>query len=1120
MSFSLVINLCGCHQGSKHQNRTVVPKENKLEVCQNTELVQNAAERLAANLQIGLEELEELFDNNLDAVSDKAAELLTLYGDSQEKLLQFNEDNRKKVDSLQSEKLSGRQKAYEEKLNKKTKKAKVLLMKLADDTNRKLKKKSLEKLKTLFDKEEIHVYGSEPENIAKDAEVQTKEIVDLDTYEEKLQKKSITENGKSDFDELLEVSAETVLTKGMKKKAEELSTPLNVYNYLKNSIDYELYSGSRKGAEETFETLAGNDKDQASLMIAMLRYLGYPARYVDGTILLNEEQVTNLTGADDIQTGAQVLSSAGMPVTILTTGGEVTAVSLEHTWVEAYLPYTEYRGAGKNSGDSLWVSLDTGIWKYEKVDNISDFLEERNITANWEALVENKDVDAVLEQQEMLKEQLLKEDVDNLYLKRRMKAENTVSYLPLSLQYTVLTKKDSYATIKEVDADAVEFRIAGKTIGKYKASELSGKRITIEYETETQEDKTALEAYGSIFEVPAYLVHMIPVLKFDGEEIARGNAAILGTSQNFTMKIWSSGTQTEICNAITAGSLYQVTFDGQIISGKELEDSYEEYKSIAETATLENVYSDEYLGRMLDVAGKLYFAQIDIANIIAGEGYGVKATRSLSEGMTGYQVQTSSLYGTPVGVSEGSFFIDVDHDCHGAVSLSGNKEDEKSFMRASGIISSLYESVIWEEMTGTESVSTISILRAAGEQGISLLVINKDNYEELSKQLDVDSATFQAVKDAVEQGKEVTIPANEVTIGNWCGSGYIVMDTSSGAAEYMISGGWNGGTCSFLVHLQTMLGVLLSCLSIMELVGGVATLLSATLTIWGWALLVLEIVLLILEIQYLIEIFITYDSYMNGNEEAGDTIIRETTIVGALTLIGFCVARIMKMFNIKVDDGIHQQDDSGSGGMGSAGDDTPNSGNGGDDSPNSGNGGDDSPNSGNGGDDSPNSGSGGDDSLNSGNGGSIGDDSPNSGSAGDDSPNSGSGSSEGSNGTENGSGKEVGNTEGGNNSWVRNLDNTNDLNIDDFLSLKDNGVVKVNTSGSNRPLTGAPNSYYKTGNGEHIFVYDGDGKLIYDISSSRVKGFKINVDPNGVEHYQAYKLEGAVPDAIKKLFGW
>ncbi|MCM1113253.1 MAG: hypothetical protein NC399_08385, partial [Muribaculum sp.] len=105
-------------------------------------------------------------------------------------------------------------------------------------------------------------------------------------------------------------------------------------------------------------------------------------------------------------------------------------------------------------------------------------------------------------------------------------------------------------------------------------------------------------------------------------------------------------------------------------------------------------------------------------------------------------------------------------------------------------------------------------------------------------------------------------------------------------------------------------------------------------------------------------------------------------------------------------------------------------------------------------------------------------------------------------------------------SWVRNLERTSDLNVDDFLSLKDNGVVKVNTSGSDRPLTGSPNSYYKTGNGDHVFIYDNNGKLIYDISSSRVKGFRINVDPNGVEHYQAYKLEGTVPDEIRKLFGW
>ena len=72
------------------------------------------------------------------------------------------------------------------------------------------------------------------------------------------------------------------------------------------------------------------------------------------------------------------------------------------------------------------------------------------------------------------------------------------------------------------------------------------------------------------------------------------------------------------------------------------------------------------------------------------------------------------------------------------------------------------------------------------------------------------------------------------------------------------------------------------------------------------------------------------------------------------------------------------------------------------------------------------------------------------------------------------------------NTWNRNLTYTNQLNINNFSSLKNNGVVQVNSSGSNRPVTSAPNSYYSTGNGEHVFVYDNDGKLIYDISKTSV----------------------------------
>jgi len=50
-------------------------------------------------------------------------------------------------------------------------------------------------------------------------------------------------------------------------------------------------------------------------------------------------------------------------------------------------------------------------------------------------------------------------------------------------------------------------------------------------------------------------------------------------------------------------------------------------------------------------------------------------------------------------------------------------------------------------------------------------------------------------------------------------------------------------------------------------------------------------------------------------------------------------------------------------------------------------------------------------------------------------------------------------------------------------------------------------------------VYDGQGKLIYDLSADRVKAFNINVNPAGQEFYQTFKLDGAVPQFIKDLFG-
>ncbi len=58
--------------------------------------------------------------------------------------------------------------------------------------------------------------------------------------------------------------------------------PKLIYEYVCNRVDYTPYFGSLKGATLTYLDGSGNDFDQASLMIALLRESGYTAEYVFG----------------------------------------------------------------------------------------------------------------------------------------------------------------------------------------------------------------------------------------------------------------------------------------------------------------------------------------------------------------------------------------------------------------------------------------------------------------------------------------------------------------------------------------------------------------------------------------------------------------------------------------------------------------------------------------------------------------------------------------------------------------------------------------------------------------------------------------------------------------------
>ena len=260
--------------------------------------------------------------------------------------------------------------------------------------------------------------------------------------------------------------------------------------------------------------------------------------------------------------------------------------------------------------------------------------------------------------------------------------------------------------------------------------------------------------------------------------------------------------------------------------------------------------------------------------------YDVVSTRSLSEGITGYEVRTSSLYGRITSLSEGSLYIDVDTDSHGVVSLNGEEDAPREYMSSTGMMSSLYESTVWEELTGYESVSTISILAKAQEENVEVLLLSSLNMDTELEKLNTDEATRQTVINAVNSGKVVTIPAEEITIGNWTGTGYIVTNPETGAGEYMISGGLNGGSTKFILGLEELLTTVGSAVALAGLIVALAGALSGFLLVGCVALLLAA---------WFVVNYLMWTNYMeyafNDNPEAKEISEAELAILIIYTII-------------------------------------------------------------------------------------------------------------------------------------------------------------------------------------------------------------------------------------------
>ena len=139
-------------------------------------------------------------------------------------------------------------------------------------------------------------------------------------------KKEIEHAGRRQVGAVARLAAASIPTEILELARALRYDPKLIYDYVHNNIDHVPNFGLHKGPLLTYLDGNGNDFDQASLMIALLRASGYTAQYVYGTMQIPSSDLYNWLGYN-------APSNGGIPS---------DSSSISRVWVKANIGGTDY----------------------------------------------------------------------------------------------------------------------------------------------------------------------------------------------------------------------------------------------------------------------------------------------------------------------------------------------------------------------------------------------------------------------------------------------------------------------------------------------------------------------------------------------------------------------------------------------------------------------------------------------------------------------------------------------------------------------------------------------------------------------------------------------------------
>jgi RHS repeat-associated protein len=604
----------------------------------------------------------------------------------------------------------------------------------------------------------------------------------------------------------LAATSDVLFTPEVQALAQQLgNNPLRIFDYVHDRFTSEVYYGSKKGSQGALLEQAGNDFDLSSLLIALLRVSGVPARYEYGTVNLTPAQVLDLTGFTDPIAAANALAFIGVPTTELydpTSVNTLIAIQIERVWVRAYVPYSNYRGSGHSTeGQSIWVRLDPGM-KRRVAPTAPSAAAGTPVNLRGLATFDPNAYLTTLNPQ-------TPQQVFEAALLAAAKANNVCSTLeaglpfraPLADNFTLLPFEHPamqvvsslmvFSAVPRSFQFGVTFLIDG-TSASMPLPQLYGQTIAFRYVGDSAADQQAIAAAGGIANLPApYAVTIDPVVQVNGMNVLQGPGTQAGNPDTFEVDVMVPEVgPLALTHPIVSGGVYAVGLSPQILPASIVAQRQAALtQALASGALAEDI--DEARAQ---VAIARYMAETDssVVRLFGLQQYG--GLKDVTEGLAGRKLDSTFAFGIPVAVSEGHYSIDIARESLTPFGLDGDSSLVTSLNVLAGYQGSTEEHRVWEETLNTPSASAVNTLQEASAQGIPLLTVTTSNQAtQLALLSGYSDGTISDVEAALQMNASVVIPQHPVSFLQYPNEEAFISTNPDGTGIYEVSGTLRGG---------------------------------------------------------------------------------------------------------------------------------------------------------------------------------------------------------------------------------------------------------------------------------------------------------------------------------------